>query len=645
MLNIFSGQPTIHKLGFDRVTAILAVSVGIAFVAWSISLKNYRIETPGILLVSSLLYLLLRKRLSTSEGLPQFQLGNRIGLLSHIIFVISLFLSVWLLWSNLYYRPPVYFILCLVAAACIILNIFGLDETKRLHTAIVLFQIIAVSVTIYAGIYYQFPGIYGVDPWGHNRLIQETANLGRIVEGMSVGGDFIENSYFLFPMFHLAGTITQIVTQISTYSSIFITVGVLISLSCLFVFLIGRELINTKVGLLAALIVALNADTIEIGTGIIPMSLGFCFFLTILYLVLRRDRKKFSDSLLLMLLSVAVILTHTLAAVVTLVAMISIFTVTRVNKEIGKRSISYEPVSLTFIAFFGVAMLVRWMQTPPGTPTFFDLRFEGFISALKLGTQLALAEPLAATGVSYPVSLFDKSGSLLVLAFAIIGSLAHLCSKNRTGPKTALISTAVALLLVPYAFQLFSLWNILPYRWFLFSHVPLSVLAISGLSSVSNLIKGNAAKLGMVMLVILVVLFMMTTNSVANDESPMIFNGARRYGYTRAEITTISTLSDMGCGCPVTDRYYGVILPEVIGYAPYVDMVLRENKVFILRNYYLHHPEWNQWYVETIHLGGFGKYEPRPALISDYMKEHAIDNEPLIYGNGNTKVYAITSAE
>jgi len=149
----------------------------------------------------------------------------------------------------------------------------------------------------------------------------------------------------------------------------------------------------------------------------------------------------------------------------------------------------------------------------------------------------------------------------------------------------------------------------------------------------------------MVMLIVLAVIFMMTTNSTANDDSPQVFNGAMRLGYTQSELTAIKTLSDMRCGCPETDLYYGIIFPYVIGYDAYKDMVQGENEVFIHRNYHLHHPDWNQWHMDAIHHGGIDNYELKPVLISDYMKEVGVDRCPLIYSNENVKVYATTKVK
>ncbi len=111
MPDILSRQLSKSDLALDRVIAILVLCVGIAFIAWPISLGHYSVALPSILLVSSLLYLLLRKRLSTGAELLHFRVGNGLRALNHVVFTVCLSLSVLLLCNNLYYRPSLYFAL------------------------------------------------------------------------------------------------------------------------------------------------------------------------------------------------------------------------------------------------------------------------------------------------------------------------------------------------------------------------------------------------------------------------------------------------------------------------------------------------------------------------------------------------------
>jgi len=524
-----------------------------------------------------------------------------------------------------------------VAAASIILDIFCLNEEKSTHTFIALSKIIALSLIIYAVMYYQFPGIYGVDPWLHSGWIQETVSLGHITQG-----EFWSNDYYLFPVFYLTAAMTQILTSLSTYSSVFASTGVFMAMSCLFVFLIARKLINTQAGLLAALIVPLTADSIERATAIIPMSLGFCFFLAILYLVFCRDAKKnLRYSVLIIILSVSLILTHTIAALVTLLSLMAVFAGIKWYRQISKPAMACVAVSLSLITFLGVAMLLRWMQNPPWGSSFFTISLSHLAESLRIDAQFVLITSPVPPNIPYLVSLLDQGGFLLLLAFGIIGALIYFHARNRTGPRMALILVAALLIAGPYGSMLFNLENILPWRWFIFLYVPLSILAVQGLLGVSKLISPGLGKLSLIMVAVLAIFCVMTTtNSIANDDSPFLYNGAARFGYTQSELTAISTLSDMEVGCLKTDLYYGYIFPYVIGYEPYMEMVERDSSVFIVRSYYLHHPEWNEKYNVGIHEGGIGNYE-RGIAVMEYMEQQGIDKGNLIYNTGNVKAYII----
>jgi len=637
MSNISLKQKQGHDFAPDKIIALSLLCLSIAFIVWAVLLKHYALELPSVIAAASLFYLAFRGRLSKDESLPKLRNVNRIRSVVRIIFIASISLSILLLWSNMYYRPPLYFALLLVATACIILEILCLSEEKTSQTTIVLFEIIVLSLSIYAGIYYQFSGIYGTDPWWHNEWIQETVNLGHITRG-----EFLNNGYYLFPVFHLLAAMVQTTTSLASYSAVFISTGVFMAMSCVFIFLIGRKLINTKVGLLAALIVPLTTNSIQRATAIIPMSLGFCFVLVILYLVFCQERKTAVNSFLIILLSISLILTHTIAALVMLVSLVAIHIGIKLCKQISRPITPYETVSLTLILFFGVAMLTRWMQSPTGTPAFFDLSLAQFLSSLQMDAQFALATPVPPASIPYGIKLLNSGGYLLLLGFAAIGALINLHPKNRTEGRVALVFMAGMLFFLPYSFILFQLENILPSRWIIFLYVPLAILALQGLRSISNLLKYNLVKLGVMILVLLTVIFIMTTNCVANNDSPWVYNGAIRSGYTQSELTAIETLSDMRCGCPRTDLYYGLIFPYVIGYDKYMEMTQGSNEIFVERNYYLRHPEWNEKYRERII---HSKDESAYVLILDYMKEQGLDEWPLIYSNGNTKTYAIPKAE
>ena len=83
----------------------------------------------GALFIACLIYLIFRNKLIQINNLTIFQESNILRFITHIIFIISIFLSIWVTVSKLYYyRPFVYFVFLLMAAASIILDIIWLNE-------------------------------------------------------------------------------------------------------------------------------------------------------------------------------------------------------------------------------------------------------------------------------------------------------------------------------------------------------------------------------------------------------------------------------------------------------------------------------------------------------------------------------------
>jgi hypothetical protein len=629
-----------RKYALDQVIAIVLLCFSLLVIFLSFLFHYYKgVSITATILVGALVYLLFRNKLATDINMrSSFQFGSRIRPLCHIIFVISLSLMIYVMWGYLYNRPPVFFILLLVATVSCVFDILSLNETNKLHITILLFKIIILSIVFYLSIYHEYPRIWGIDAWWHNQWTQETINLGHITQG-EFGGS---NDYYLFPLFHIWNAITQIITQVSTYNAVFLGTGVMIAISSLFIFLIGEKLVNAKAGLLAALIMLLTDQTISRTTNIIPMSLAFCMFPALLYIILTREKKGLPDVLLMILLSTTVILTHTIAALVTLLSMIILIISIVLFNRIGKPSASYNSVPITLIAFFGLFMLFRWMQPRPYENPFFDVNIKNLVESFQGQVQFVMTVAGPTKAVAPVVTVLDDGGYILLVVFGIIGALTYLHYRNRTGLTTALVSLTAFLIIVPQLLTIFSVTGLLPDRWNMFSYVVLSLMAAAGLFRIASIIPGNISRIGVILLIVLAGTFMMTNSSGANADSPMVFNGARRVGYTQSEFNVINTLYDIGGGRPMTDEYYFQIFPYIAGYDQYRDWLQRNSRVFIQRNYYLRHPEWNKYYTGRIR-GGPENVTPSRELISDYMHVWGIDNWPIIYRNNNVTVYSNAS--
>lgn len=289
---------------------------------------------------------------------------------------------------------------------------------------------------------------------------------------------------------------------------------------------------------------------------------------------------------------------------------------------------------------------------PAGSNSFFNASLSRIIDSLRVDVQFVPATPVNPSDnpflvgmLSYLAYILSIGGYLILLATAIVGSLIYLKPQNRTVLRIAIILTAASLIVIPRAFGLLHVTGILPERWVNFQYMPLSILGIQGLIGISNIVRSNLIKLCLIMVVALAILFAMTDlNSTANSDSPILnYKSGSRTAYTESEISVIRTLSDMGAGRPTTDEYYSFIFSYILGEDACVEMVQRPNEVFVLRNYFLHHPEWDNSYDSRIRQVTIRSeaWDWQQVIVMDYLKEQGID-KTLIYNNGTVKVYTIT---
>lgn len=622
----------------DLAFAVAALLFG-AF--WAVRLGVEQPNQTGLaVFIFSLLYLLFRKKINISQSLPQLKAGANIKKINQVIFILSLCASIWILHDNLYFRPLSYFIITLVAAASIIWEIFYSTDSKG-SQAFTLCKIIALGVIVRAGIYYQFPGIRGVDPWAHNAIVQQIASSGYIPDYINTAG-ITFNSYNIFPIFHIVGATTQITTSLSTYDAIFASVGFFEILSCVFIFLIGRKLVNVKAGLLSALIFCLSADSLWHGTQIIPMSLGIGFVAMLLYIILARDRKNIANIAMMLLIAVALIWTHTIAAFVMLIMLLGIIIGTSLYKRLARNSAHRVMVSLSFVVLFFVFIISWWMRIQvEGQASFFETQVLKLRWAL--GPGFMVVGPPTELYAPYLAILLDRGGYILLLGLGMIGSLIYLHPRNRSLNGIALVSVIASVILAARLIRAPSVQHaILTGRWTVFEYIALSTLAMVGIIGLVNVIRGNRGRLIMVLFMVLLILFPMITNTSSNTDNPLFRYDVYRTGYTESELTAVTTLSATLRSEPVSDIYFAIAMRHLINHDEYMDMLSSGNKVFIARRYDLFHPEYNERH--RIQIGNIlGRYPlGRETIVAaDYIRQLEADNQALIYSSNTVSVWQI----
>ena len=629
----------LKKIELDIGFAILGMLVGIFILLGSVIYgKNYY-HFFIVLFFSSLVYILFRKKMLNENNLPVTISNRNLVLLTQIIFFLSISLLIGISYQNLYYRPPVYFLLVLVASTSIVVNIFYFNANKKFNLCLVLFEIIVLAVLIKASLYYDFPGFYEQDPWWHTQWIKETIEIGHITSG-----NYLANGYYLFPQFHLLIGMTSVVTSLSIHNATFFSVSFIgISIiPALFLFFIAKKFTGLKIALLSTLIFSLLGDLIYRGISIIPMTLGFSLFLIIIYFIFNTSIKKILKNFLLILFSISLNFAHTIAAFITFLSLIALYLSSIIyNKLVNPSKVRLSLnniISISFVIFFGILMLFIWSINVPFGLSFFEGISYNFINALKESG--SLLQPINI--IPYYILILEQGAFLIMLFFSFIGSLFYISRKKRDIFKWGMISLPVALYGIVIIFSFYSIGTILPWRWTIFLMIPLSILGMQGLSRVSSIKKKKDRGFFIIGVIVLTIVLLSQIIGPANRDTPFFFTeySSDRLGWTQSELTGARALYNLSCGRPITDNSYGNIFPYIIGYNEYTEMQSKNNSIFIWRNYYLHHSEWNEMYVTQIHDGLNHIFNIKEKIfVSDYMEKIGIMNQSLIYTNINMKVY------
>jgi hypothetical protein len=149
-------------------------------------------------------------------------------------------------------------------------------------------------------------------------------------------------------------------------------------------------------------------------------------------------------------------------------------------------------------------------------------------------------------------SLLNILGFGLVVLFGLIGGLILLSDKRRDPLKLSLIPITFVLFAFPFAFGFFGIRNIMNYRWLVYGYVTLAILAAFGLHTLIGHSRNIDKKIIAIFLIVFVISFFMTTNTMCNHDSPIYFkNSANRYAFAEQELSLRDELINAYSG-PVT---------------------------------------------------------------------------------------------
>jgi len=570
--NDFKKEGIIKKL-WEKLDVVIA-SGGVLLGLFIICVSFITIAKPWYLgvtiLISSVLYIIFRERLFNTNESFHFVPTKKLIYVNDIIFFLTVSLSVWLLFDNLYHRPLFYFLLVTVACSSIALEILYSNEK---WVSLILIKILLVGITIYGGVYYQFPNdISGLDTKFHNSLVKEVIENGYVIPNQP---------YTSFPLFHILTSSTSILTSLNVHSSIFISITFLLAFSTLFIFLLGQKLINTRVGLLASLLFIFGDQIILFSIWAIPQVLAFVFFIIILYLFIISTHSSLHRRIIIIFLFFVVILTHTIGGFAILVITLSLFTWKKIYKMFYNLQNDKFTIFLSTFIVFATILSGYWMYTFQCSTcnSFFDAELHALLNGL-------MQDITIGAGSHYiPIKMQDDEtcgyfeyiltylGYLIFLAIGIIGTYIWFRDKNIF--KSSLCFSMIIVFAIIYGFSYMGLRTVIPDRWFIYTYVILALTSAVGIFKLVSLSNKKLINIFIFIIITAVLCFFMISTTTSNYHDPIYCkDNGWRFVYKTSELQGNKTIHLFFNGT------YGVISLETI--SPLYNFTQDTGKMYIL---------------------------------------------------------------
>ena len=538
----------------DRAVAIAAVVVGaILFAVVSLSQPNLSLRYQLailILMLGCVVYLVARRRRPVLEPPVDTKAGSSVYLLSSALFFVLFAGSLICVATRaeLYSRPLGYFIAVALMAAILGGEVL-LVSLKRWQVGLTMAKILLLALSLRVTAQLLFPELIGIDPWWHQHLTMQIVETGRVPPGLG---------YSEFPILHIAIASTMLVTGVSYKIASIMSVGLLQTLSLVLVFMYGRFIYSSRVGLLASLILAIAVWNMRLGFWVRPITLAVILAMLVAYIVLRMHKHRSPRLMALGLIVVAaLIITHIMSPVIMILAFFFLW----VGFVIYRRSLRHEwDQRVILFCLLCAALLVSyWLYASYATPLRLLQNFVGTAASegLRVERWEFSAYATAYLGTVDLETALSALGFFLFYGFAVIGSLSMLHRRAIDRYGFALLFAGWGVATVVYLSMFLELSMLVPARWQPFAEFFLAVPAAIGFLSLASAFRSKAFSAVIPALVIGIIAFFTITSSAANFDHPVYSkNTTVRLSYTESELQAAHTISRLYSGNVSTDLYY-----------------------------------------------------------------------------------------
>ena len=517
---------------------------------------------PASLLAGTLLFILVHRNRQNFDIDDTFQKLSKMILISYVI-VIGITTHIYL---EAGFQRSIF-----VFAGITLLYVLSFLSIISCRTSC-----ISLGVIICTGIFQRATGYYasmlysGVDIYSHVEFSTGVISAGSLA-GMG------QTKYFYAPVYHVLASWSSLLLNISLRHALFLIVSVAVTvLPSLVVYLLGPRLLDRTTGLIAALLLMGSDFLVNWGIRPTPTSLGIVFsgfavLATLNYLgvarsVTRRDPRKL---LIFVLFLVVLNFIHQFSLFVTVILLSSVI----LGIALYDSSLSTASFNLSIIT--GLILFLNFTITKyagPGTEkSFQDVVLRNFVLTILQTSAYARVDRDSTTGVvpTFPsdpaitplgaegLSIPHVIGSSILLTFGILGVLLFVDRSRRTGRSRwgfAIGMAAGVALLITLIGPVFGIRNLLPFRWFAFIYLPLSLLAAHGFWSLLRWGGRRTRRQHLLVVAGVGILFcapyflFMSGNFAAAPDGPLFDDdpGAERLSTTDSELALYSHHAEYG---------------------------------------------------------------------------------------------------
>ena len=376
------------------------------------------------------------------------------------------------------------------------------------------------------------------------------------------------------------------------------SIGLFEVVSLIFVFLIGKRYFNQRIGLFAALLLCINYHHVRWGFWIIPMTLGLGLTLLILYIADKLNKPAqecMIYAILAVLVSLVIIITHTLTSAVVFGILVLIYLVELAYSTLYTNK-QENQITFSFLLIFIVSMLTYWIYTS----RFFEVTVADFIG--RLFTMEYLIE-IYAVEQGFGAKIMDNVGFFGFYTLAIIGSLYMLNWDIQNKRRFTMVMAGGLLALFIFIAEIGKISTILPHRWFLFVEILLSIPVVMGVCLISHHKNIRITSISFI-IVIFIISSSMMVNSVGNPDGSMQSINSRniRTALTESEMQSARTISEKYDGSIGVDSYISYFLqarhtPTISIIQSFVDRKYMNISadIILVRKYILNNAFYGHW--------------------------------------------------